>query len=449
MLVDPSDMQNGVVTYEKALACLDSFPLTEAIRGGTLATLRQTLEFSANEGAAAMKAELDRIATTAYVSERQFHMDITHSYLSMHDVDFAYTSACTTSFRFQQPLMMRVIMGQDGETRVVALKTKSIPPKAGAMWRHLDLDQLNYSDVLSIDGKPPLEYLQAFADMFAGASKDPGVRLSMVLADKKLVNGEFSIFPGLFSESPFPPKRPAIEFELLLRSNLTQKLSIPYAVHVPPVVKDSQSMYAALCSNPSPNPNPNHHTRSLVRREVMYDGVYTKLYRVGTAGASLYVGTLSPDNKQRWYEEIQRSVAVIKAEKRKSLIVDVSNIKKGDICLAVHLAEFFSFAPLPPLELKWNPNARQLPLVHMPHQDMLECPPTTFKSTPALDISLSTNGVCLSTCQLFMALLDPNKTHIISGPYPTTITAGKIGAPIELKYFTTLLTHSTPHPHSR
>ena len=129
-----------------------------------------------------------------------------------------------------------------------------------------DTSSLLDCKVITIDGEPALQAIQAFTDRTSAISKDPGVRLNDALASTSWYS-DWSTSPGGFAKRWEVPAKPSMEYTLQCGTT-TQKLTIPWVVEPSDnfevnTFKNTATYWDVQCAS-SPSPYDSHlRTRAL------------------------------------------------------------------------------------------------------------------------------------------------------------------------------------------
>ncbi|KAI8348613.1 hypothetical protein B0O80DRAFT_429606 [Mortierella sp. GBAus27b] len=211
------------ITYDEVAACYQSIPFDTNAAASTLKTVRTLFNdyyvfrdaaLSPNLAApfssppVDIVAELDKIGSTQYPNDISFHTAISKTLATLHDAHVDYSVRCFRSFLFAQPLNLYapVINGKQS-VRVF-----------------YDIGNRPYQDceVTTIDGKPALDQIKAFADTLS-ISKDAGVRLNQALAGLvyNKQGGRYGLSSGDFAERTAMPDKAYVDYELVCPSSTT------------------------------------------------------------------------------------------------------------------------------------------------------------------------------------------------------------------------------------
>ncbi|KAF9916166.1 hypothetical protein BX616_004470 [Lobosporangium transversale] len=159
-------------------------------------------------------------------SDYEFQNAIAYLLLSVNDGHLSYTNYCYRTAVFRQPISLYapVVNGKQS-VRVFHVNTefssKGLPK---------DPASLTECEVLTINGKPAMQYVQEFTDRTSGISKDPGVRLNDAFASTSWVGDRWAISPGGFAYRWELPEKSSVDYTLKCPKNQTLKLTVPWDI---------------------------------------------------------------------------------------------------------------------------------------------------------------------------------------------------------------------------
>ncbi|KAG0252458.1 hypothetical protein BGZ95_006640, partial [Linnemannia exigua] len=152
------------------------------------------------------------------MNDREFHDGISRILLRARDGHLSYDADCFRAFRFQHGFFMSHVV-RDGKTVV---KVHSVAPYFPYQ-NGIKEDILN-CDVLTIDSRNAVDYIQDWADRHISMSKDENVRFNAALATPQYRSGVEDFFlPGKFGERFTLPTEKSLRFTFRCpyNSNLT------------------------------------------------------------------------------------------------------------------------------------------------------------------------------------------------------------------------------------
>lgn len=120
--------------------------------------------------------------------------------------------------------------------------------------------------VITIDGQPALQAVQAFTDRTSAISKDPGVRLNDAFASVSWYS-DWSTNPGGFAKRWEVPAKSSMDYTIQCGTGATQKLTVPWVVKPSDnfevnTFKDTKTYWEVQCAaTPSPYDNSHHIVR--------------------------------------------------------------------------------------------------------------------------------------------------------------------------------------------
>ncbi|KAI9295734.1 ClpP/crotonase, partial [Neoconidiobolus thromboides FSU 785] len=373
--------KKSVVSYNDVLACYDNFKLTDKVRDGVSDTLKKILPFYAFIDIAKrspdpkvpsyidIEAELNKVLSKKYDTERDFQVSIAKFFNTLEDGHTRYTSQCFTSFVFRQPFPLYPEEGKWGEIRVkIPQGLKYTQPLLDA-WKAAGVDVLSYAgaEVLSIDGKQPLEFVEEYAKHYVGTSRDVNSRMNYALARSIQSNGQWGISYGSFGSTTIPPVKETLTFRIRV-GNDEKEVVVPY-IATPNVAlpfTNADSFYKNNCGADVPKAGDNKNANELQLLEVpevkeipieapieskdsrlidplltaVVDGTYVKTYILPDNVGVVHISTFSADNRLKWFTEIIQGFKTLQDEKVEKLILDVSNNGGGYICWGYNVLDY-------------------------------------------------------------------------------------------------------------
>ncbi|KAG0338409.1 hypothetical protein BG000_004036 [Podila horticola] len=223
----------GNVTYEHVFDCYKSIEFLPEVAETTLKTMHTAYnDFLCFRDAAltpdldlpfrsapvdAIK-ELNKIAKEHYTRDFDFHADFLKLAISFNDPHINYQVACYTSYVFKQPISLYSSI-VDGKQVLRVFQDAS-----GS--------ELDDCQVLTINGQDALEHIQAWADKFSGASKDPGVRLNAALVSHTYdaVNHFWGVSDGGFRLRSTLPEESSLDYRFKCPGRDAIKKTFKWAV---------------------------------------------------------------------------------------------------------------------------------------------------------------------------------------------------------------------------
>lgn len=175
------------ISYDVVKSCLDSdFPFPSDNRAQTAATIKTLInssyvfqDLAANppdiQGfelqTAAITQDIDNLLKSPSLTPREFHEGISDALDRARDAHLSYSANCfTDAFTFDNGLFFGDFV-QDGEKKIIVLAEL---PSFGS------LSSLQFSptgcEVVTINGQPANDYIQAWADQHLSISKNANVR---------------------------------------------------------------------------------------------------------------------------------------------------------------------------------------------------------------------------------------------------------------------------------
>ncbi|KAF8978465.1 hypothetical protein BGZ46_006447 [Entomortierella lignicola] len=215
--------------------------------------------------------KLQTIGKTKYTNDISFHTDISNVLSSLHDAHVSYNIDCYGTYFFLQRLNLYapVINGQQS-LRVL---------------HDFGGRGLEDCEVLTIEGKPGLAFIQEFTDSVS-LSKDAGVRQNHALASEvfSATSGDFILTAGAFSERNALPEKSSVEYVLQCsNSSSTVTVTDPWRVvaSTPANFNSVKSYVNNVCKTP-PSTTGSTQKRALsdskqksllptIRKSVLYD----------------------------------------------------------------------------------------------------------------------------------------------------------------------------------
>lgn len=179
-----------VVPYDKAKACLDSkFPFPSDIRTKTAASIKAFVtnsyvsqDLAANppsvpgltfKSAPIVKDIDDFLAapSTAALTDRAFHGGLSDILIKARDAHISYNANCFLTFAFDHGFVMGDMIDSSGKRVLLVIAT--LPS-----FKTLSSLQFNAGgcSVVTINDKPAVDFIQAWADDNLDISKDAAVR---------------------------------------------------------------------------------------------------------------------------------------------------------------------------------------------------------------------------------------------------------------------------------
>ncbi|KAG0035879.1 hypothetical protein BGZ82_005013 [Podila clonocystis] len=247
----------GNVTYEHVSDCYKSIAFLPEVAETTMKTMHTAYnDFMCFRDAAltpdldlpfrsapvdAIK-ELNKIAKKHYTGDFDFHADFLKLATSFNDPHIQYQVECYSSYVFKQPLSLYAsVVGGKQVLRVFQDASGS---------------ELDDCQVLTINGQDALEHIQAWADKFSGASKDPGVRLNAALVGHTYdaVNHFWGVSDGGFRLRSTLPEEPSLDYRFKCPGRDTIKKTFKWAVTDGPeagTFTDKTSFVANVCTAPA------------------------------------------------------------------------------------------------------------------------------------------------------------------------------------------------------
>ncbi|KAJ9054906.1 hypothetical protein DSO57_1009563 [Entomophthora muscae] len=382
-----------VVSYEQAMACYRSFPLTDSVRIGTVDTIRRVVEdfyvFADLVKDSAQAEErvdvldnLKAISNTTYASEMDFQTSISLLFKKLHDGHTTYTPACFLRLVFKQPFPVYAYTDDSGQTHVRILDRSRIDDDYGLGWEDLDLNRYFGARVLRIDGIPATEYLDKFSRRNIGLSRDVSSSINFAMARIILKEGKWGFAYGEFATSTSPPEKGSLEFEVELKTGI-ESVKVPYLALVPENVRASRSYYRSFCK-PRPqeierasgypevemtemkvpavlqvklnSPLPVRRRRDMdPLQSPLVNGKHIKAYLVGRSTGVLVIPDFESPSLA-WYDEVRTAFRQFQREGVTKLILDLSNNGGGVICRGYGLLRFlFPNSPYFDTDMRFSP----------------------------------------------------------------------------------------------
>ncbi|KAF9911036.1 neutral amino acid transporter [Linnemannia zychae] len=157
------------------------------------------------------------------MTDREFHDGISRILLKARDGHLSYDADCFRAFRFQHGFFMSHVV-RDGKT---VIKVHSVAPYF-PFQNGVKEDILN-CDVLTIDRRDAVDYIQDWADRYVSMSKDHNVRFNAALATPQYRSGLADFFlPGKFSERFTLPTEKSLHFTFRCPTNSNLRLNVKW-----------------------------------------------------------------------------------------------------------------------------------------------------------------------------------------------------------------------------
>ncbi|KAG0284231.1 hypothetical protein BGZ96_011373 [Linnemannia gamsii] len=157
------------------------------------------------------------------MTDREFHDGISRILLRARDGHLSYDADCFRAFRFQHGFFMSHVV-RDGKA---VIKVHSVAPYFPYQ-NGVKEDILN-CDVLSIEGRNAVDYIQDWADRYISMSKDENVRFNAALATPQYRSGTGDYFlPGKFSERFTLPTEKSLNFAFRCPSQNNLRLNVKW-----------------------------------------------------------------------------------------------------------------------------------------------------------------------------------------------------------------------------
>ncbi|KAG0346427.1 hypothetical protein BG005_000744 [Podila minutissima] len=186
--------------------------------------------------------ELNKIAKKHYTRDFDFHADFLKLATAFNDPHINYQVECYSSYVFKQPLSLYSSI-VDGKQALRVFQDESS-------------SELKDCEVLTINGQNALEHIQAWADKFSGASKDPGVRLNAALVSHTYdaVNHFWGVSDGGFRLRSTLPEESSLDYRFKCPDRGTVQKTFQWAVTDGPeagTFADKTSFVANVCAAPT------------------------------------------------------------------------------------------------------------------------------------------------------------------------------------------------------
>ncbi|KAJ3107793.1 hypothetical protein HDU97_003141 [Phlyctochytrium planicorne] len=212
-------------------------------------------------------AELDTIASTAK-TVFEFHSRILFLIKSLQDAHSAYVPKCFVGeFVFYQPFSLSSYFPDVTKEPIIRITGSTYTKRDfgffnASLWSSSLKDRsiesyLNYT-VVSIDGKPAIQYVQEFADKYSGFSKEPDSRFNYVLEQNLFLDGKFERIPSPITKLVFLGHNASLERSYVLESpskNETLNLTVPWIAHSVSSTYNLDAYISQNCRGTSRRPN--------------------------------------------------------------------------------------------------------------------------------------------------------------------------------------------------
>ncbi|KAI9295121.1 hypothetical protein K502DRAFT_234297, partial [Neoconidiobolus thromboides FSU 785] len=239
-------------------------------------------------------------------------------------------------------------------------------------WKAAGVDVLSYAgaEVLSIDGKQPLEFVEEYAKHYVGTSRDVNSRMNYALARSIQSNGQWGISYGSFGSTTIPPVKETLTFRIRV-GNDEKEVVVPYIAtpNVESPFTDAKSFYDNNCavvdydalikdifgSNsrlqllevpkvkkiPIEAPLESKDSRLIdPLLTAVVDGTYIKTYILPDNVGVVHISTFSANEGDIWSKELYDGFKALQDEKVEKLILDVSNNGGGYICWGYSVLDY-------------------------------------------------------------------------------------------------------------
>ncbi|KAF9128929.1 neutral amino acid transporter [Mortierella sp. 14UC] len=155
------------------------------------------------------------------MTDREFHDGVSRILLKARDGHLSYDADCFRAFRFQHGFFMSHVV-RDGKT---VIKIYSVAPYF-PFQNGIKEDILNF-DVLAIDGRDAVDYIQDWADRHVSMSKDENIQRCS--GDTTVLFGSGRLFlPGKFGERSTLPIEKSLLFTFRCPTNSNLRLNVKW-----------------------------------------------------------------------------------------------------------------------------------------------------------------------------------------------------------------------------
>ncbi|KAJ3128104.1 hypothetical protein HK098_005158 [Nowakowskiella sp. JEL0407] len=276
-----------LIKYSDAVACLDSFPLSDAVRKQLLATLSTYFQLypyfdvvkkspeSTFPSSLDIAARIDEISKKSYKTERKFHDDITQLYVDLRDAHSSYSN-CYAGFTWTQPWSIIAEYpnsvsktstddSQKPTLRIDSLVTSNYLTRARpltvgnfvpAFRTALGFDPAVYigATILEIENQPAVSFLSSAAvNSSAAVVKDDSARFNSMLSSTIWYYGKFLLGDGTLARQNTVPTTPSRSYKLQFSNGTTTTVDVPWLMVNPvsatsPVTfRNRQEFYELFC----------------------------------------------------------------------------------------------------------------------------------------------------------------------------------------------------------
>ncbi|KAJ9060961.1 hypothetical protein DSO57_1025410 [Entomophthora muscae] len=420
-----------ITVYQMAMECYRNFKLERKVKSSTLDTLRRTISLvSLNPKVSSILHDgLVEIEKETFLNEYDFHTKLSALY-SIEEIK--YDSGCFSSFVFHLPLEL-VVKRQDDRMVVKISTFMSYSEDLLPHWNHFGFDAkaLQGKEVKKIDSQHAILYL---VDL---ANKQDSLHFNALLSRAILRGGTWTLEPGSFARSNYPPK----SSHLMVEFDGGEVIYFPFLVTIPQGFNDSFSFYKNMCMT-KPTVDEYAPNQELViidqKKAVFVISDFSDIYS--------------------WEKQVYNTLMHIGSVNADELVLDLRDSSGDYFCGSYHLAEYLTsnltrkhfplYFPNFPLidtistkcRLATNPCSQIFTALKA-----TQCGPSFLKGLPPLhnvaSIKLITNGICDGACAILVhSLLQPESAELyFLGPPIIQPAVGPSGTPFSLKQLSGLM----------
>ncbi|KAF8978637.1 hypothetical protein BGZ46_006258 [Entomortierella lignicola] len=369
MAAAASKKSHGVVPYNIAKGCYESFEFDPRIRDISVQNVRSNLESfyvfydiakippqleNSDLNPVDLSTSLNELGQKTFPNDYTFHQELSHLISQLQDPHTTYRSMCYQQFLFIQPISTYGVY-EDGRQQVkVATVLGQLDPR-------LNNDLLD-CEVTHIDGHPAFEVITDFAKT-KSYSKDRSVRINKAFSylSHDRTGGSYDRFSlGSFAQRASIPSKAAIEYKIDCKRtshNTSLQTTLEFAwtaldATMAPY-NDTLSYRKQFCSqdsiqvvkkfvldSASPDDFKSVRVPALgdrIKAVELYRGKYASFHLLsdGVTGV-LRLGTESPNKNQgvhpSFYTNIDVGFSALNSAGATKLIIDLQSNSGGIIC---------------------------------------------------------------------------------------------------------------------
>eukprot|EP01119_Soliformovum_irregulare_P011568 TRINITY_DN2911_c0_g1_i1.p1 TRINITY_DN2911_c0_g1~~TRINITY_DN2911_c0_g1_i1.p1 ORF type:complete len:629 (-),score=162.68 TRINITY_DN2911_c0_g1_i1:176-2062(-) len=381
---------NFFYSRDAIFSCFDSIPFDERIKETTLNALQKAMPLFTFLDIAShpppdfplervnLYKEFQRINTSSYQGDFDFHMDLTKTFLKLKDAHTKYVPpACYSNFIFYQPLPMVSFMS---DREQIIGTTEYINPVMLEHWSEKGIDLRQYAGaiVLELQGITAMAYIAEWSQKELGYSKDPGTRFELALRipspfNAFLKRGEFGYFSARnLGASPFPSESD-LTYKLKLANGTIVTVTFPWeGLSSRSIINTAQ--FNSICASSSTK-SPfldfssslnfqlenttstfNFQLENQLENQLEIVPILNDtdsgigFWQVDEKTMVLYIDTWEPPSQRRFFDSVNRGILAGISRNLTRLILDMTLNGGGDICLGRQFLKY-----LFPNKINWGP----------------------------------------------------------------------------------------------